>query len=256
MADEQVVPEVPVAGAEPASTPEVTATPEVAAGTPEVQPEGAPKTFTQEELDIAIGKRLAREHRKWEREQAERRAVAPAQQAPVAGEVPAGEAPDVLELAEQLLNQREQAKHTAKIVEAYGEREEAAREKYDDFEQVAYNPKLPITEPMAVTIRESDVGPEILYHLGNNPAEAKRIAQLSPLSQAKEIGKLEDKLATNPPAKKTSSAPPPIAPATGRSPATPAFDTTNPRSIAAMDTTTWINKERERTRKRLESQPR
>src|SRR5574343_531609 len=36
--------------------------------TPVETPAPAPKTFTQEELDAAIGKRLAREQRKWERE--------------------------------------------------------------------------------------------------------------------------------------------------------------------------------------------
>ena len=55
---------------------DVTATPEVAANAPEVVEEQqseqpAAKTFTQEELDAAIGKRLAREQRKWEREQQE-----------------------------------------------------------------------------------------------------------------------------------------------------------------------------------------
>ena len=40
--------------------------PEIAAPV-EAQPE-SPKSFSQEELDAAIGKRLAREQRKWERE--------------------------------------------------------------------------------------------------------------------------------------------------------------------------------------------
>jgi len=52
-----------------APTTDVTATPEVAESTPEVT---EAKSFSQEELDAAIGKRLAREQRKWEREQAQR----------------------------------------------------------------------------------------------------------------------------------------------------------------------------------------
>ncbi len=35
-------------------------------------PVETPKTFTQDDLDAAIGKRLAREQRKWEREHAQR----------------------------------------------------------------------------------------------------------------------------------------------------------------------------------------
>ena len=249
MADEQVVATEVVAEVVPAPATEVTATPAADVSTePEAQPE-PPKTFTQEELDAAISKRLAREQRKWEREQAAKAAPAPA---PAAGEQPvAGEEPDVMVLAERIANQREQAKAVAKVVEAYHDREETAREKYDDFDQVAYNPTLPITDPMAATIRESDVGPEIIYYLGQNPAEAKRISQLSPLSQAKELGKLEDKLASNPPAKRTSSAPAPIKPLAGKASSAPTFDTTDPRAIAAMDTSTWIAKERERQMKKL-----
>jgi len=57
-----------------APTTDVTATPEVVESTPEVAETQAAKTFSQEELDAAIGKRLAREQRKWEREQANRSA--------------------------------------------------------------------------------------------------------------------------------------------------------------------------------------
>ena len=245
MADEEVV---VAAGAEPAPAPEVTATPEAVVSTePEATPAEPPKTFTQEELDAAISKRLAREQRKWEREQAAKAAPAPA---PAVGEQPTTDA-EILARAEEIATQREQQKQVAQITEAYHDREETAREKYDDFDQVAYNPKLPITDAMAETIRESDVGPEIIYHLGSNPAEAKRIAQLSPLSQAKEIGKLEDKLASNPPAKKVSSAPAPIKPVSGRASSAPTYDTTDPRSIESMSTSEWIAKERERQMKKL-----
>ena len=63
---EEVIAEQPapeqVATAAP--EPEIAA-PEVA---PEVEQKEPSKVFTQEELDAAIGKRLAREQRKWERE--------------------------------------------------------------------------------------------------------------------------------------------------------------------------------------------
>jgi hypothetical protein len=44
-------------------------------------------------------------------------------------------------------------------------------------------------------IKSSDVGPDIAYHLGSNLADARRIAGLHPLLQAKEIGKIEAMLA-------------------------------------------------------------
>ena len=233
---------------------EVTATPEVAENAPEVaenQPEqAAEKTYTQAEIDAMIGKRLAREQRKWEREQAAKQAEAQTLRAPVA-EVD-GEDP-VLQKAAEIVAQREAAKQQAQIMEAYAESEEAARDKYDDFDQVARNPNVPITEVMAEAIYASDVGPEVAYYLGSNVKEAARISKLSPFLQAKEIGKIEAKLASEPPVKKTTSAPPPISPVTARSTGAPALDTTDPRSIKNMTTSQWIEAERARQMRQWEA---
>ena len=238
---------------------EATAAPETVVETPDVAE--APKTFTQEELDAAIGKRLAREQRKWEREQVARAAETQARKAPV--EIPPieqfaspEEYADLLaeRKAEELLARREQARAQSEIIESFHEREEEARNKYDDFEQVAYNPKLPITDAMAQTIQASEVGPDMAYYLGSNPKEADRISRLSPLQQAKELGKIEAKLADNPVVKKTSSAPAPIAPVTARSTGSPATDTTDPRSIKSMSTSEWIEAERQRQIKKWEAQ--
>ena len=249
---------------------EVTAPEQVATAAPEaeeVAPEAvepaaeAPKTFSQEELDAAIGKRLAREQRKWEREQTAKAAEMQTRRAPA--EIPSIEqfnSPDeyaeVLaeRKAEELLARREQAKAQSAIIESYHDLEEDARNKYDDFEQVAYNPKLPITDAMAQTIQSSDVGPDMAYYLGSNPKEAERISRLSPLSQAKELGKIEAKLADNPVVKKTSSAPAPIAPITARSSGSPSLDTTDPRSIKSLSTSEWIEAERQRQTKKWEAQ--
>jgi len=233
--------------------PEVTAPEETS-----VEVQEAPKTFTQEELDAAIGKRLAREQRKWEREQQTKATAKPA-----AVDVPPADYFDTPEAyaealaerkAEEILAKREAMKHQSEVVAAYHDREENARDKYDDFEQVAYNPKLPITDVMAQTIQFSEVGPDIAYHLGANPKEAERISKLPPLVQAKEIGRIEDKLIANPPVKKTSKAPEPIAPVTAKSSGSPSFDTTDPRSVSSMSTTEWIEAERQRQVKKWEAQ--
>jgi len=242
----------------PAPELEATVAPVSEVQTPEVDQEQQPaKTFSQEELDAAIGKRLAREQRKWEREQVQRAQPAVQPATPVAPEQ--FESTDAYvealaaQKAEQLLAQREQQKQQSALLESYHDREEKAREKYDDFEQVAYNPNLPITDVMAQTIQASDIGPEVAYHLGANPKEAERIARLSPILQAKEIGKLEEKLSSNPPVKKTSNAPSPISPLTARSTGTPAYDTTDPRSIKTMSTSDWIEAERMRQIKKQEA---
>jgi hypothetical protein len=241
-----------------------TASPAPEVSSPEVAEESQPaKTFTQEELDAAIGKRLAREQRKWEREQQRKAEEAQAVRAAPPGDLPPVdqfESPEAYaealayRKAEELLAQREQAKQQAALLEGYHEREEQAREKYEDFEQVAYNPNLRITNVMAETIQASDIGPDLAYFLGTNPKEADRISRLSPILQAKEIGKIEAKLSDNPPAKKTTSAPAPIAPVTARSTGGAAYDTTDPRSIKTMSASEWIEAERQRQIRKWEAQ--
>lgn len=251
----------PAVVAEPAPAPELeaTAAPAPEVSTPEA-PAEAPKTFTQEELDAAIGKRLAREQRKWEREQAQRRAEtapeAPANIPPVDQfESPEAYAEALAEQkAHELIAKREEAKQQAALMENYHDREEQARDKYDDFEQVAYNPNLRITDVMAQTIRASDVGPDVAYYLGANPKEADRIARLTPFLQAKEIGVIEAKLVNNPPVKKTTSAPAPISPVSARTTGSPSYDTTDPRSTKTMTDSQWIEAERARQLKKLQAQ--
>ena len=241
---------------------DVTATPEVVESTPEVAETQPAKTFSQEELDAAIGKRLAREQRKWERDQANRQSeqqILRAAPTATADQYESTEAyADALayQKAEELIAKREAAKQQSQVLESYHDLEEEARGKYDDFEQVAYNPKLPITNVMAETIQSSEIGPELAYYLGSNPKEADRISRMTPLSQAKEIGKIEAKLASNPPVKKTTSAPAPISPVTARSSGAPALDTTDPRSIKSMTTSQWIEAERARQIKKMQLQNR
>jgi hypothetical protein len=256
MADENQLVEQVAAPAAP--EPEVTATPEPEVAAQEAAPpeEKPAKTFTQEELDAMVGKRLARERRKWEREQALKAPV----DKPVSEALPDKEAdPDAYaealaaRKAEELLAKREAERQQYELLTAYHEREEAARDRYDDFEQVAYNQSLPITTVMAQTIQASDVGPDVAYYLGSNPREAERISRLSPYLQAKEIGKIEAKLADNPPVKKTTSAPPPLKPVTARGTTNGSYETTDPRSVTSMSTSEWIEAERRRQIKQWEA---
>ncbi len=247
-----------------APTTDVTATPEVVESTPEVAEnqieQAEEKKYSQAEIDAMIGKRLAREQRKWEREQAQRQSEQQTLKAAPTASVDQFESPEAyaealaLQKAEELIAKREAAKQQSAVLESYQEREEAARDKYDDFEQVAYNPKLPITNVMAETIQSSDIGPELAYYLGSNPKEADRISRMTPLGQAKEIGKIEAKLAAEPPVKRTTSAPAPISPVTARSSGAPAYDTTDPRSIKTMTDSQWIEAERARQMKKLQAQ--
>lgn len=246
----------------------LTATPEPVETQPdpvtEDQTETKPaKSFSQEEVDALIGKRLAREQRKWEREQQSRiaqtqaRVIPQGELDPAQFDSPESYADALAERkAHQLLEVRERQLQQAAILDAYHEKEEEARSKYDDFEQVAYNPQVRITDVMAETIQASDLGPEIAYWLGQNPKEADRISRMAPLFQAREIGKVEAKLTADPPAKKTTSAPAPINPVSARSSSNPSYDTTDPRSVKTMSTSEWISAERERQIRKMQARNR
>lgn len=93
---------------------------------------------------------------------------------------------------------------------------EKVAEKYDDGEDVVthFASEVKLSAPALDAILESDLGFEIMYHLGKHDAEVERISKLSPARQASEIGKLEVKLFEAP--KKVSSAPAPIDPVTGK----------------------------------------
>jgi len=252
-----------LAEVESAPAPEATAAPENAQNAPEIAEQNNEQTpeekkFTQAEIDAMISKRLAREQRKWEREQQAKLAQpqAPREVPPIEH----FESPDAyaealaVKKAEELLAQREFQRQQAEINDAYHDREEEARAKYDDFEQVAYNPQLRVTDVMAETIKASDMGPDLAYWLGTNPKEADRISRLAPLLQTREMWKIEAKLGSNPFVKPTTSAPAPISPVTARTSGSSSYDTTDPRSTKTMTDSQWIEAERARQMKKLQAQ--
>lgn len=84
----------------------------------------------------------------------------------------------------------------------------------NDYEDVARDRNLAISPDMADVIQESDDGPALLYHLGKNPDIAEKIAQLPAKAAARELGKIEARLAFEreraaEAKKKVSEAPPP-----------------------------------------------
>ena len=157
------------------------------------------KTFTQEELDAAIGKRLARERRAWERQQAQQHIEAPkvepvkldVSQFQTQEEYDAALQKVVESKAQELVKERELQRQTSETLSTYMEREESAYDKYEDYEQVAKSNNHNVTDVMAEAITMSEMGPDIAYYLGLNPAESNKIARMHPLMQAKEIGRIE-----------------------------------------------------------------
>lgn len=119
---------------------------------------------------------------------------------------------EALARIEQDREKAEAARQKQEIERTFQQRVDAFRSTAPDFDEVAFNPSLPVTDVMADAINSSENGPQVLYWLGKNPAEAERIASLNnPIAVGREIGRVEVKLTLPEPRNKTS-APPPISP--------------------------------------------
>jgi len=87
-----------------------------------------------------------------------------------------------------------------------------AQEKYDDFDQVvASNPDLPISKEMIEAVVDSEYAADVLYFLGKNPQIAESLYNLSGHALAREIGRLEATLSSQP-QKQVTKAPDPVKP--------------------------------------------
>jgi hypothetical protein len=141
------------------------------------------------------------------------------------------------ELKEELQETRSRADEARSA--AWREKVEAVKDRFPDFVAVAHAPTLPVSETMADVISEHDNGPAILYYLGKNPEEARRIASLPPARQGLELGRIEAKVSVPPP-KRTSTAPPPApALAGGGAPAT----TPAPENMSMDAFAAWLLKD-------------
>ena len=95
--------------------------------------------------------------------------------------------------------------------EARGEELTAvARETLPDFDRTVQR-IAHITVPQAAldAIAESDLRPQLMYHLGKNPATAASLSQMTPVQAVKFVGSLEARLSTAP-AQRSTQAPAPL----------------------------------------------
>lgn len=102
------------------------------------------------------------------------------------------------------------------VLEDFNERAEAFKAKATDFDSVVskyVDSGGKFSDAIRELVTDSDVGPQLTYHLAKNPALASKLNALSPLQAAKEIGKLENDLSRPP--NRTTKAPPPAKPLTG-----------------------------------------
>lgn len=110
---------------------------------------------------------------------------------------------------------------------------EEAKARYADFEAVAFNSTVPVTDAMVEIIQSSDMGADIAYHLGKNPALAAKIATMKPIEAAREMGRLEAAL-SSPKARTATQAPEPINPVRGK-----AAGTKDPSKMSFEEFAAW-----------------
>lgn len=91
-----------------------------------------------------------------------------------------------------------------------------------------------VSEVMADFVVESDKTAEVAWYLGNNPAEASRIAEMQPHKAGVELARIEAKLSQAQP-KRTSTAPKPVATLQGGPGPTPK----DPNSMSMADYVKW-----------------
>jgi len=106
-----------------------------------------------------------------------------------------------------------------KVIETWATKVQAAKVSLPDFDEIVASSDVVVNDDVRDAILESDVGPQVLYHLAENDELAKKIAGMSPKAALREIGKLEERLSVKPTAKQEtvvkSRAPAPISPIRG-----------------------------------------
>lgn len=144
---------------------------------------------------------------------------------------------EVLRRQQESTKQQSAQAERAKLQQTWETRVDAATDLYDDFEEVALAPDLPVSGPMAEALQRAEKGADVLYYLGKHRDVAAQIASLDPFSAAIRIGEIAATLA-RPAPKKTTSAPPPINPVGAR-----ATVSKDPDKMSTDEWLSWRNQQ-------------
>jgi len=87
--------------------------------------------------------------------------------------------------AEQQQNEKKQ------VIDSFVKRVEAAKASLPDFDEMVGSADVTVSNEVRDAIWESDVGPQILYHLAENPDIAEKLKSMSVAAANRFIGKLE-----------------------------------------------------------------
>lgn len=108
------------------------------------------------------------------------------------------------------------AETTHRLATRWEEQSDAAREKYEDFDEMLAANKTELPQHITQALLDSDCGAELAYHLATHEDELDKIIAASPVKALKTIGVLESQiLQPSKPKRRTSNAPPPPDPVGG-----------------------------------------
>lgn len=86
----------------------------------------------------------------------------------------------------------EQQKHERdKVMKEWGDREVETRKSVPDYDEVVNASNIRVSDQLRDAILESEVGPQLRYHLASNPDVAETLAKMTVGRMLKEVGKIE-----------------------------------------------------------------
>ncbi len=113
------------------------------------------------------------------------------------------------ETGKKIAVESQQQAQANQIISKFVERQDAFRTATPDYDEVVGESDADIPNIAQQYLIESDIGPQLAYHLAKNPDEVTRLQKLSPSRVLAELGKLEAKLETK------TEKPAPVAPSNG-----------------------------------------
>lgn len=102
---------------------------------------------------------------------------------------------ELQKMQEQKARDAERMQHVQKSYRNLQDTLDNSSEKYEDFDDIVKSEDAPYTDAMRDAALLIENAPDVLYHLGKDREKLKRISQLHPLEQAKEVIKLSQALA-------------------------------------------------------------
>ena len=78
-----------------------------------------------------------------------------------------------------------------KVMKSWNEKISKAKAELPDFDAMVQSSNVVVSDEIRDSILESDVGPQILYHLATNDDYAKQLTEMPVVKALRELGKLE-----------------------------------------------------------------